>query len=93
MEEERTSRTERERSECVICKVSMTLDQYVVGWGWCNECWGDAIDADHIVALIKGVPVNTGGPPSDKVRRVMNWLRHHHGLKREESYIEFGVGK
>lgn len=29
---------------CFSCRKEMTDDEYVVGWGYCSECWNKSLD-------------------------------------------------
>lgn len=36
----KSARSEQPKTEkCNICGTLMTDDEWVVGWGWCHECW------------------------------------------------------
>lgn len=68
-------------------------DKYVVNWGWCDECWEDNIDADHLMTLLdfegyfepktkdNSSRNRIPGPPSIKVARLIMIIEKRLGRK------------
>lgn len=74
---------------CTQCGKDLeSEDKWVINWGWCDGCWEDNIDADHLMILLDHEcdfkPITQPpGPPSEKVQRLLKIINRR--LGREES--------